>query len=257
MVARTSCADIEMDPKARDGCVEMCSAFHSDTGRLAVRFKSELKRIYYTTPTSFLELIATFKTLLAEKRRQVKDLIDKYDKGLDKINTTEQSVEGMKQELIELQPKLVAKNTEVGEMMIVVNGESERVGKVKEVVAADEAVAADSAAKSEAQKAEVEADLAEAMPALEEALGALDTLTAKDIGEMKAMKDPPAPIKLVLQGVCILKGVKPARVKDDTGKMVDDYWPNAVKMIGEATFLKSLSEFDKDTIPPEIGRAHV
>ena len=33
-----------------------------------------------------------------------------------------------------------------------------------------------------------------AMPALTEALGALDTLSAKDIGEIKAMKNPPGPV---------------------------------------------------------------
>merc|ERR1719453_2630992 len=137
-------------------------------------------------------------------------------------------------------------------MMVVVNAESEKTEEVKEVVAADEAVAAESAAKSEAQKASVEADLDEAMPALQEALSALDTLTAKDIGEIKAMKNPPGPVKLVLQGVCYLKGVKPARVKNDEGKMVEDYWPMSVKMIGESTFLKSLQDFDKDTIPPAV-----
>merc|ERR1719310_1309535 len=115
-------------------------------------------------------------------------------------------------------------------MMVVVTAESEKTEEVKKVVAADEAVAADSAAKSEAQKADVEADLEEAMPALEEALSALDTLTAKDIGEIKAMKNPPGPVKLVLQGVCLLKGIKPARVKNDEGKMVEDYWPVSIKM---------------------------
>jgi dynein heavy chain len=230
----------------------MCSLFHSETGKLAVKFRDQLKRIYYATPTSFLELIATFKTLLGAKRKQVKDLINKYETGLEKIVTTEESVAGMKEELIALQPKLVVKNEEVGKMMIVVTEETEKTNKVKEVVAADEAVAAESAAKSEAQKADVEGDLAEAMPALQEALSALDTLTAKDIGEIKSMKSPPGPVKLVLQGVCFLKGIKPVRVKDAEGKMVEDYWPMSVKMISEATFLKSLQEFDKDAIPPAI-----
>ena len=48
--------------------------FHSETTELAVEFKNTLKRIYYATPTSFLELIQTFKTLLAAKRKQVTDL---------------------------------------------------------------------------------------------------------------------------------------------------------------------------------------
>eukprot|EP00959_Pyramimonas_sp_CCMP1952_P044786 935495-Pyramimonas_sp.AAC.1 len=76
-----------------------------------------MKRIYYVTPTSFLELIQTFKALLSAKRRQVTDLKDKYEKGLEKILTTETSVAGMKVELIDLQPKLIAKNEEVEKMM--------------------------------------------------------------------------------------------------------------------------------------------
>uniref|UniRef100_A0A7S2LWX2 Uncharacterized protein n=1 Tax=Zooxanthella nutricula TaxID=1333877 RepID=A0A7S2LWX2_9DINO len=249
-VAQKFLGSVEMEDSVRMSCVTMCSLFHSATTDLAKVFKEQLKRICYATPTSFLELIQTFKMLLAEKRKQVADLKDKYQNGVEKILTTEESVAGMKVELIALQPKLVAKNTEVEEMMVKVNAESEKTNKVKEVVAADEAVAAESAAKSEAQKADVEADLAEAMPALQNALAALDTLTAKDIGEIKAMGNPPGPVKLVLHAVCIMKGIKPARVKDDTGKMVEDWWGPSKKMVSESDFLKSLQTYDKDSIPP-------
>ena len=109
-------------------------------------------------------------------------------------------------------------------------------------MAADEAVASEAAAKSEAQKEEVEADLQEAMPALMEALGALDTLSAKDIGEIKAMKNPPGPVKLVLQAVCIMKGIKPNRVKDESGKMAEDFWGPSVKMVGESGLLEVFAD---------------
>jgi len=249
-VARKSLGEIEMEDNVRDMCVDMCSIFHSETATLAVSFKEQLKRIYYATPTSFLELIQTFRTLLAAKRKQVADLKDKYEKGLEKILTTEESVAGMKVELIDLQPKLVAKNIEVEAMMVTVNAESEKTAKVKDLVAADEAVAAEAAAKSEAQKADVEADLEEAMPALEQALSALDTLTAKDIGEIKAMGNPPGPVKLVLQTVCVIKQIKPGRVKDESGKMVEDWWGPSKTMVSDKDFLKSLQTFDKDSIPP-------
>jgi hypothetical protein len=63
------------------------------------------------------------------------------------------------------------------------------------------------------------------MPMLESALRALDTLTKNDVTEVKGMKSPPSGVKLVLEAVCILKSVKPARVKDpQSGKMVEDYW---------------------------------
>lgn len=42
---------------------------------------------------------------------------------------------------------------------------------------------------------------------LEAALSALDTLTKADITEVKAMKNPPAAVKLVMEACCIMKGV--------------------------------------------------
>lgn len=37
----------------------------------AKKFYDDLKRKYYVTPTSYLELIVTFKSLLYEKRNEV------------------------------------------------------------------------------------------------------------------------------------------------------------------------------------------
>lgn len=252
-VAQRSLAEIpDLKSSVCASCVEMCQAFHSDSRDLALRFKLELKRIYYSTPTSFLELIQTFKQILGEKRKMISSLKNKYEVGLEKLTTTEHSVEGMKEDLIALQPQLVEKNKEVGEMMLVVNAESSKTEKVKEVVAADEAVASEAASKATAIKEECEKELSEAMPALNDALKALDTLSSKEISEIKAMKNPPGPVRIVLTAVCVLRGYKPVRVKDEGGKMVDDYWPSAGKMISEMGFLQSLQTFDKDNIPPAI-----
>lgn len=50
---------------------------------------------------------------------------------------------------------------------------------------------------------------------------------------VKAMGNPPGPVKLVLHAVCIMKGIKPARIKDDTGKMVEDFWgPSKLMVVG-------------------------
>jgi dynein heavy chain len=65
-----------------------------------------MKRNYYVTPTSYIELITTFKKLLDEKRKEVQSDIFKYENGYEKIIITEKSVEGMKINLIDLQPKL-------------------------------------------------------------------------------------------------------------------------------------------------------
>jgi len=63
--------DIEMEDEIRFGCIEMCQEFHTSTLKLSDRFLAELERHNYVTPTSYLEMINTFKLLLDNKRGQV------------------------------------------------------------------------------------------------------------------------------------------------------------------------------------------
>ena len=75
-----------------------------------------------------------------------------------------------------------------------------------------------------------------AMPLLEKALAALNTLTKGDITEVKSMKNPPSVVKLVMESVCHMLGVKPKKVQDpaNPSKKVDDYWEGSQKLLGES-----------------------
>ena len=50
-----------------------------------------------------------------------------------------------------------------------------------------------------------------------------------------------------MEAVCVMRDMKPERVKDPSGsgKMIDDYWPTSQKMMADTDFLKKLKEFDK------------
>ena len=65
------------------------------------------------------------------------------------------------------------------------------------------------------------------------------------------MKSPPPAVKLVMEAICILKGIKADRVPDPSGsgKKVEDFWGPATKLLGDMKFLQSLHEYDKDSIP--------
>ncbi|XP_006876041.1 PREDICTED: dynein heavy chain 3, axonemal [Chrysochloris asiatica] len=103
-------------------------------------------------------------------------------------------------------------------------------------------------------KNECEGDLAEAMPALEAALSALDTLNPADISLVKAMQNPPGPVKLVMESICVMKGLRPERKPDPggSGKMIEDFWGVSRKILGDLKFLESLKTYDKDNIPPTV-----
>lgn len=70
-------------------------------------------------------------------------------------------------------------------------------------------------------KDDCESDLAEAVPALQAALHALDTLKPADITLVKAMKNPPPAVKLVMEAVCVMKGIKGDRKMDANGTILD------------------------------------
>ena len=42
---------------------------HTSVSDMAERFYAELKRRYYTTPTSYLELITIYLSMLGEKKK--------------------------------------------------------------------------------------------------------------------------------------------------------------------------------------------
>ncbi|XP_041433138.1 dynein heavy chain 7, axonemal isoform X2 [Xenopus laevis] len=251
-VATRFLEDVEISEEVRNGCIDMCKSFHTSTINLSDRFRSELQRYNYVTPTSYLELISTFKTLLQKKQTEVMKMKRRYEVGLEKLESASSQVATMQSELEALQPQLKVASKEVDEMMVVIERESIEVAKTEKIVKADEAVANEQAMAAKAIKDECDSDLAQALPILESALAALDTLTSQDITVVKSMKSPPAGVKLVMEAICILKGVKPDKIPDPSGsgKKIEDFWGPAKRVLGEMKFLQSLHEYDKDNIPP-------
>ncbi len=111
---------VEMSDELREKCVEMCIMFHESTNKISKRFLQELRRHYYVTPTSYLELITTFKTLLKEKRTEVMNLMKRYENGNDCLIKTEETVTKMQQYLEELKPQLIQTSKETDEKMKIV-----------------------------------------------------------------------------------------------------------------------------------------
>jgi len=246
-------ANLDFKENVKGALVKVAVKFHESVHKLAIKFLSEERRHYYVTPTSYLELINLYLSVLDKRQVEVSAAKKRYLVGLEKLTTTEESVAGMQEELEALQPQLIESGKETDAAMVVIAEETVEADKVKAVVSQEEAVASAEAAKVKAFKDECEAMLAEAMPMLEAALKALDTLTKNDIVEVKGMKSPPKGVKLVMEAVCIIKGFKAARVKDkDSGKMVDDFWVTSLTLLQQPDFLQSLRDFDKDNIPAPI-----
>uniref|UniRef100_H2YSE4 AAA+ ATPase domain-containing protein n=1 Tax=Ciona savignyi TaxID=51511 RepID=H2YSE4_CIOSA len=250
MVANHFLDEVEMSQSMRQAAVKMCKYFHQDVRLLSDKYFDSLRRRTFITPTSYLELIKTFKRLLQKKRLELLTLKNRYVTGLEKLEFAESQINVMQQELTALQPRLEESSLEVEALVADISAESAEVELVKKLVEADEAVAANAADDAQQIKQECEEKLAVAMPAMNAAIAALDTLRQQDIALVKTMQNPPAGVKITTEAICILK-VSHVFV---FGRAIDDYWPAAKKMLGDMKFLDSLRDYDKENIPNAIMR---
>ena len=115
----------------------------------------------------------------------------------------------------------------------------------------EEAASRASAAQAAELKVTCEAELEAGMPALNAALNALKELSKADIAEVKAMKNPPSSVKLTLETVCLMKGIKPEVRRAGKDSLVD-FWKPAQFMMADTNFLHSLIEFDKDALSADV-----
>jgi dynein heavy chain len=181
LVAHKFLDDVEINDQIRHHVVNMCKLFHKNLLDLSAKFYDELHRRNYVTPTSYLELIKTFKDLLDKKRFEILSLKERYVIGMEKLELSESQISIMQKDLTELQPKMIKTSQETEDLIMVFEREAGEVDAVKQIVEADKEKANKATMEAQLIKDECEEQLELAIPALNEAISALDTLKPQDI----------------------------------------------------------------------------
>uniref|UniRef100_K7FYG4 Dynein axonemal heavy chain 6 n=1 Tax=Pelodiscus sinensis TaxID=13735 RepID=K7FYG4_PELSI len=239
-VSRTFFLNVDLGSDAlKEKVSVMCVDIHMSVTEMADRYYAELRRRYYTTPTSYLELINLYLSMLGEKRKQLVSARDRVKNGLSKLLETNVLVDKMKLDLSALEPVLVEKSLDVEALMEKLAVDQENADQVRRVVQEDEAIAKVKAEETQAIADDAQRDLDEALPALEAANKALDSLDKADISEIRVFTKPPDLVMTVMEAISILLNAKPD-------------WAAAKQLLGDSNFLKKLLEYDKENIKPQI-----
>ena len=69
------------DEELRKGLVDICVDMQMRVTKLRNRYEEELRRYYYVTPTSYLELLSILKKLLSQRETMVKKQKKRYSDG--------------------------------------------------------------------------------------------------------------------------------------------------------------------------------
>uniref|UniRef100_A0A1B0D1E5 Uncharacterized protein n=1 Tax=Phlebotomus papatasi TaxID=29031 RepID=A0A1B0D1E5_PHLPP len=247
-VASRYLTSIIQDVAIRTNYIDTFIFFHNSTKSVSQEMFLRLQRRNYITPIIYIELIQNFKTMLQNKRTRLTDKRNKYLAGIEQLTNAAEQIKIIQDQLEVLEPKLKTTSDIVAEQAVKVQAEFERLVIQKEHIKRDEAITAEKANAVTKIKEECSTRLGEVLPDVESAIDSLTTLTSADILIVKSMKNPPAAIKIVLEGICILRDIKPDKVPGQN----DDYWSPSKRLLADPSFLDSLIQFDKNSVTPRI-----
>eukprot|EP01012_Entosiphon_sulcatum_P032728 TRINITY_DN4157_c0_g3_i1.p1 TRINITY_DN4157_c0_g3~~TRINITY_DN4157_c0_g3_i1.p1 ORF type:complete len:4135 (-),score=940.22 TRINITY_DN4157_c0_g3_i1:62-12466(-) len=227
------------NPPLKNAVCEMCVYLHKSVEETSEEYYAELRRRNYTTPTSYLELLNSYLTMLEEQHNSLTDQTNRFQGGLDKLVQTGQLVDEMEKDLKNMQPILEQAAKETAVLMEQLEKDQKIAAEARVLCVQEEKECQVVANEASVIKDSCQADLDKAMPAFYQALEALKSLNKKDIDEVKSFATPPDKVKLVLDAVLLVLKEKPG-------------WDSAKRVMGDGRFLDRLQNFDKDNIPEPL-----
>eukprot|EP00961_Rhodomonas_salina_P038056 511646-Rhodomonas_salina.1 len=226
----------------RRAVAEACVTIHSQVKVLEERFWDEMRRRFYVSPKSYLELLSLYGSLLEEKTRVLVDRRDTFRSGMSKMASLTTVIAESKLELDRLRPELVEKNLATTALVREVTRDTQQATKAKATVAKETEEVQQRKDTVSAIQADAQKDLDEALPMLEDAIRALNSLTKADIVEVKSFTKPPPLVQVVMEAVCTLLH-QPAS------------WESAKRVLGQTDFMDQLLTLDKDNIDNKVIRS--
>eukprot|EP00754_Rhynchopus_humris_P030089 Rhum_TRINITY_DN15257_c1_g1::Rhum_TRINITY_DN15257_c1_g1_i3::g.146501::m.146501/K10408/DNAH; dynein heavy chain, axonemal len=195
---------METDAQTKSRLMEFMAALHKLMLQMSEEYFTRFRRSVFSTPKSYLSFLESYLVVYQEKFQQIDVLAENIGGGLKKLHQAGEDVRLMKINLAEKEINLQVATKETDALLLEITeatGVAEKkeaeVGAVKEILSRD-------ATKVQAVKDDAETDLQQAQPMLEAANKALDSIDPKALQNVKKLANPPALVKRILDGVCIL-----------------------------------------------------
>ena len=243
--------DMEFQEGEREACISLSLYFHRSTIELSKLVRDRYNMWNYVTPASYLELNNLFKTLLEDHKTKVLRQKMMYEASLEKLKGAEGQVTVMQDEMALIQPKLAEASKELDSFQLMVEKEQVEITELEKVVKSHENVVGEKKKTADVIRAEYDEGLHEARAVYDEACDCLADVQHSDLTAVRGLKNPPISLKLNFEMICIIKGVRPDRIADSSnpGKVVDDYWAQSKKLLGDTKFLEGLCSLDGENAP--------
>ncbi|EFJ51362.1 dynein heavy chain [Volvox carteri f. nagariensis] len=242
---------------------------------------------FMATACQFLRLLRLLRSMVPHRRQVVLTARLKYQQGVAKMTDMQDKLSALRGQIASMGPELERSRAEVEALMALIQSQkAEAEAALQRFVPAEESAKA-AVAECEALRAACDAALRDVMPPLQAALRELRRIDKSSIAELKVMRNPPTPVKLVMRCICIMLGRipplvaaaearaalrpnSPNRSSTATGLIAtstsistfssptedpdisEAWWAESIKLLADFHFLDMLLGYDKDAMTPEI-----
>jgi len=253
---------VDTSPENKEKLYRLMGTVHAQVGTVCDLYFARMRRHVYVTPKTYLGFINFYKKVYEEKFDEINKLERAVNVGLQKLNEAAADVEKMKVALREEEKKLKESEEQTNKLLVKVQSETAKAEKKSAEVGVQVESCMGMKNQIEKEQDAANRDLQAALPYLHEAEGAVKSITAKDITELKTMKTPSDIIRLVFDGVLILLQNKVMDVKAES-KVInkqqvdfihDSFDEYSKSMMSDIKFLPNLFDFsqnEKDNINDE------
>ena len=239
---------IETDQQTKQHLMQFMAALHRLMLSMSEEYFLRFRRSVFSTPKSYLSFLESYLVVYQQKFEQINVLADNIGGGLQKLHQAGEDVRLMKINLAEKEANLQVATKETDTLLLeiteatgVAEKKESEVGAVKEMLSRD-------AQKVQAVKDDAEQDLEAAKPMLEAANKALDSIDPKALQNVKKLSNPPALVKRILDGVCILlhdpmENKHCEAVPEKGGSWIRDSWEAGRKFLSDMKAIDRLVAF--------------
>lgn len=117
----------ELPESSRDPVARFMAYAHSSVNLMSRQYLQSDRRYNYTTPKSYLEQISLYIKLLQQKASELQAKIVRLENGLEKLRTTAEQVDNLKEKLAVQEIELQKKNEAADTLIEIVKVETEKV----------------------------------------------------------------------------------------------------------------------------------
>ncbi|GAA6000808.1 hypothetical protein JCM10207_004669 [Rhodosporidiobolus poonsookiae] len=223
---------LSLPPVHRSAVVNALVFVHQSMYETNAKLSRRQGRINHATPRHYLDFINQYVCLFNEKRDELEEQQRHLNVGLDKLRETVVQVEELRKSLAVKRTQLEAKNAEANDKLKKMVADQQDAEQ-KKIASIEMQAALDQQKKAIAERKEVVmGELADAEPAVADAQAAVSNIKKQQLTEVRSMANPPEPVKLSMEAVCILLGHKV------------DSWKTVQGILRGESFIANIVNFD-------------